>query len=57
MSETIEIEVSNEEIAVEVALGIIGRAQDIHDNPHDDFEEVAEELAEVGQELGKEYDW
>jgi len=34
---TIEIEVSDDETALEVAYGILGRAQDIHDNPDDDF--------------------
>ena len=59
MSETIEIEVSDEATALEVAYGIIGRAQDIHDNPDDKFEEVALELREVGQNLAAEYgdDW
>lgn len=55
MSETIEIEVSDEETALEVAYGIIGRAQDIHDNPDDDFEHIAEELRDVGQDLAAEY--
>ena len=59
MSETIEIEVSDKATALEVAYGIIGRAQDIHDNPDDEFEEVALELREVGQNLAAEYgdDW
>jgi len=55
MSETVEIEVSDEDVALEVAYGIIGRAQDIHENPHDEFEEVALELREVGQNLAAEY--
>jgi len=53
---TIEIEVSDDEVAAEVAYGIIGRAQDIHDNPDDQFEDVAIELRDVGQELLSEYE-
>lgn len=52
---TIEIEVSNDEVAVEVALGIMGRAQDIHDNPDDEYEHVAEELRDVSHDLYNEY--
>lgn len=55
MSETIEIEVSDEEVAREVAHGIIGRAQAIHNNPDDDHEDVAIELRDKGQELLLEY--
>jgi len=52
---TIEIDVSDDEVALEVAYGIIGRAQDIHDNPDDEFEDVAVELREVGQNLAAEF--
>lgn len=52
---TIEIDVTTDEIAREVALGILGRANDIHDNPDDDFEYVAIELRDVGQDLLDEY--
>lgn len=55
MTEEITLEVSDEETALEVAYGIIGRAQDIHENPHDEFEETALELREVGQNLAAEY--
>ncbi|AGM11521.1 hypothetical protein M199_gp145 [Halogranum tailed virus 1] len=51
----IEIEVSDDDVALEVAYGILGRAQDIHDNPDDEFEEVALELRDVGQNLAAEY--
>lgn len=54
-STTIEIEVSNDEVAREVALGIMGRAQDIHDNPDDEYEHVAEELRDVSHDLYEEY--
>ena len=52
---TIEIDVSNDEMAREVALGIMGRAQDIHDNPDDEYEHVAEELRDVSHDLYEEY--
>lgn len=55
MSETIELEVSNEKTALEVAYGIIGRAQDIHKNSDDEHENTAIELREIGQELASEY--
>lgn len=54
-SERIVIEVSNEEVAYEVAIGIMGRAGDIHRNPDDEFEWVAEELKEVGNDLREQY--
>jgi hypothetical protein len=59
MSETITIEVSDEDVALEVAYGILGRAQDIDGNPDKKFEPTALELREVGQELAAEYgdDW
>ena len=53
--ETIEVEVSNETVAYEVAIGIIGRAQQIHDNPDDEYERLAEELKEVGHGLRERY--
>lgn len=53
---TLTIDVSNEDIAYEVALGIWGRAMDIHDNPDDDFEHVAEELREIGDDLIDQYE-
>ena len=52
---TIEIDVSNDEMAREVALGIMGRAQDIHDNPDDEYEHVVEELRDVSHDLYEEY--
>jgi len=55
MSETIEIEVSDEDVALEVAYGIIGRATEIHENPDDEFEYIAEELRDLGQNLAAEY--
>lgn len=56
MSVTIEIEVSDEAVAREVAYGILGRAGDIHDNPDDEYEDHALELRDVGQELALEYE-
>jgi hypothetical protein len=56
MTETIEIEVSDETVAAEVAYGIIGRAQDIHNNPDDEYEDVAIELRDIGQEMIEEYE-
>jgi len=55
-STTIEIDVSNDEVALEVAYGIIGRAQQIHENPDDDFEHVALELRDVGNDLREQYE-
>ena len=52
----VTIEVSDEQIALEVAYGIIGRANDIHNNPHDECEHVAEELKEVGNDLRVQYE-
>lgn len=52
---TIEIEVSNNEVACEVALGIMGRAQEIHDNPDDEYEHVAEELRDISHDLYEKY--
>lgn len=49
--EEMEIRISDEEVAEEVALGIIGRAGDLHENPDDSTEEVALELREVGHLL------
>lgn len=55
MVESIIFDVSDEDVALEVANGIMERAEEIHNNSDDDFEEVAEELREVGQELAAEY--
>lgn len=55
MAEEITLEVSDKGVALEVAYGILGRAQDIHENPDDQFEEIALELREVGQDLAAEY--
>jgi hypothetical protein len=53
---TIEIEVSDESIAREVAYGIIGRAQQIHENPDDEFEDTAIELKNIGNDLREKYE-
>lgn len=55
MTEEITLEVSDEDVALEVAYGIIGRAQDIHENNHDQFEDMALELRAVGHNLAAEY--
>lgn len=47
---------SDEDVAREVALGIIGRAQEIHNNPDDEFEDTAEELRDIGHEILEEYE-
>lgn len=52
----VTVEVSNEDIALEVAYGIMGRAQDIHDNPDDQHEDIAIELKEVGNDLRRKYE-
>jgi hypothetical protein len=52
----IEIEVSDEDVAREIAYGILGRAEEIHENPDNESEDVALELLMVGQELAAEYD-
>jgi hypothetical protein len=54
--ETIEVEVSNDTVALEVAYGIIGRAGQIHRNPDDEYEWLAEELKEVGNDLRERYE-
>lgn len=51
----INIKVSDESIAREVGTAIVGRAQKIHENPHDDHEDTAEELRDIGQDLLREY--
>lgn len=56
MAEEVNIEVSDEQVALEVAYGIIERAQQIHDNPDDEYEHVAEELKEVGNKLREQYE-
>lgn len=55
MTEEITIEVSDEGVALEVAYAIIGRAQDIHENSHEKFEDTAIELRTVGHNLAAEY--
>lgn len=55
-SVTMEFEVSNENVAREVAYGILGRAGQIHSNPHDDFEDDAEELKELAWDLIEQYE-
>jgi hypothetical protein len=52
----VTIEVSDEEVALEIAYGIIGRANQIHGNPDDQYEHVAEELKEVGDDLREKYE-
>ena len=47
---------SDKEMAREVAIGIIGRAQDLNESPGEESQEAAEELRDVGQDLYKEYD-
>ena len=54
--EEVTIEVSDKEMAREVAIGIIGRAQDLNESPGEESQEAAEELRDVGQDLYKEYD-
>lgn len=53
---TVEIEVSDESVALEVAYGILGRAGQIHSNTHDDFEHVAVELKDVAWDLIEQYE-
>ena len=47
---------SDKEMAREVAIGIIGRAQDLNESPGEESQEAAGELRDVGQDLYKEYD-
>lgn len=54
--ELIKIEASDEQVALEVAYGIIGRAQQIHDNPDDKHEDVAKELKKIGNNLREQYE-
>jgi len=48
-------EVSDEATAREVAFGILGRANQIHENPDDEYEETALELRSLGNQLLEEY--
>ena len=52
---TFEIGVSNDVIATEVALGIIGRAGDLHYDANPNNENIAVELRDVGQSLLADY--
>lgn len=56
MTTELTIEVSNDEVAREVAYGILGRAQDIHSNPDDEYEHVAIELRDLAWGLIDEYE-
>ena len=48
--------VSEEEFALEIGYGILGRAMDIHENPDDEYEELAEELKKVSNEILDQYE-
>lgn len=43
-------------MAREIIYGILGRAQDIHENPDDEHEAVAEELRDLAQDRLSEYE-
>ena len=55
MGEEMTFEVSDEATAREVAFGILGRANQIHENPDDEYEETALELRSLGNQLLEEY--
>lgn len=56
MTETIELEVSNEQVASEIGYALWGRSYDIYRNPDNEHEDVAEELADLSRELIEEYE-
>lgn len=56
VTENIDFDVSNSDVAAEVAIGIIGRARQLHNNPDDDLEDVALELRDIGQKLLAEHE-
>lgn len=53
---TLTVEDIDDEIALEIALGVLTRAYDIHDNPDDRHEDVALELRDIGQNLLEKYE-
>ena len=55
MGEEMTFEVSDKATAREVAFGILGRANEIHENPDDEHEETALELRSLGNRLLEEY--
>lgn len=52
----LEIHVPDESIALEIGYGVLGRANQIHENPDDESEPVAEELAGIAQEIIEQYE-
>lgn len=58
MSDTtlLRIGTSGDEVALEIGYAILGRANDLHDNPDDDAEPVAEELQNIGEEIIERYE-
>lgn len=54
--ETLTLQVSSEEVALEIGYALHGRAIQIHQNPDDEFEHIAEELAELAKEVRDEYE-
>lgn len=50
MTDTTTIEIPTT-LVEEAGYGILGRAQQLHDNPDDTVEDDAEELRALGQEL------
>ena len=48
---TIKITVTNESVAQELAIGLIGRATELHENPYDDFDWIAGELKTLSTDI------
>lgn len=42
---------SDPDVAYEVGIALLGRAQKIHENPDDEFEDTALELRALGQQI------
>ena len=51
------VETTDDEVMIELAHGVIGRAQDLHDyhNDEDDVIEIAKELRDIGHEILREF--
>jgi hypothetical protein len=50
-TQTLEIEVSSEQIIEEIGYGIWGRAMDVNDNPDDEHADTAKELVQIAHDL------
>ena len=55
MGEELRFEVSDESTAREVAYGILGRANQIHENSDNEYEDTALELRSLSYEILEEF--